>query len=278
MKLETAMKKTTNYIIYPILALLISISSVQAQSKNDQARNYLYAAELAYEEQNYADALDALNQVENIMGKSGAKLAALRVKIYADQQQWTKAKKALNTFYSFNPSEKFSRKMSPYLLKIDEGTAEALAATLKLGIQYYNGDGVVRNQAHAAKLFKETCDSGSTSGCWWLGDSYYSGHGVEKSYIRANELYGKVCEAGHGGGCFGLTVLYRQGWGVEQSNEREVEFLQKACDFDHSVGCYNLGIRYKVGKVVTKNFTRANLLFKKACNLGYTRACSFRAE
>jgi hypothetical protein len=106
------------------LTLIFTSFMSVAQSKNDQAKTYFYAAEVAYEEQNYSDALVALTQVESIMGKSGAKLAALRIKIYADQQQWTKAKKALNAFYSFSPKANFARKMSPYLIKVDNGLKE----------------------------------------------------------------------------------------------------------------------------------------------------------
>ena len=101
----------------------MSFSSA-AQSTAEQAKNYYYAAEFAHKDKNYADALVALNKVENIMGKSGAKLAALRVKIYSEQQQWTKAKKSLNAFYAYSPSQRFIRAMSPYLIKIDKKLAE----------------------------------------------------------------------------------------------------------------------------------------------------------
>ncbi|MFT5636115.1 MAG: hypothetical protein ACI89T_001572, partial [Cognaticolwellia sp.] len=42
------------------LTLIFTSFMSVAQSKNDQAKTYFYAAEVAYEEQNYSDALVAL--------------------------------------------------------------------------------------------------------------------------------------------------------------------------------------------------------------------------
>ena len=105
---------------YLLLAMLIFISTAYAQSSSETARNYLYAAEIAYEGKDYNGALSALNKVEKMMGRSGARLAALRVKIYADQAKWFKAKKALKQFYSFSPKEAYARKISPYAIKVDD--------------------------------------------------------------------------------------------------------------------------------------------------------------
>ena len=120
MSMEKIMIKKLKCIQYLLMGTLIFISGVYAQSSSETARNYLYAAETAYEDKDYSEALSALTKVEKLMGRSGARLAALRVKIYSDQAQWSKAKKALNQFYSFSPKEAYAKKLSPYVIKIDD--------------------------------------------------------------------------------------------------------------------------------------------------------------
>ena len=103
-------------------------------------------------------------KIERIMGKSGAKLAALRVKIYTEQYQWSKAKNALDAFYGFSPDANFAREMSPYLLKIDAGfkalktreEAEQIAQIQrdKEAVQYAEKQRLLKNELDKKKAEK----------------------------------------------------------------------------------------------------------------------------
>jgi hypothetical protein len=74
-------------------------------------------------------------------------------------------------------------------------------ACADLGMRYYLGKGITRNQVRANALFKKACDGGVAHACYNLANSYEEGEGVEKDLEQARLFYQRACEAGDQEAC-----------------------------------------------------------------------------
>jgi TPR repeat protein len=142
-----------------------------------------------------------------------------------------------------------------------------------LGLMYFKGEGVAKDQNRAAGLFKRACDAGGTGGCLDLGEMYSRGEGVPKDLNRAADFFKRACDAGGAPGCTDLGRMYHHGEGVAQDFNRAADLFKKACDAGGSVGCLDLGEMYVRGQGVLRDRNRAADLFKKACDAGVNRGC-----
>src|SRR5438094_5062081 len=75
-----------------------------------------------------------------------------------------------------------------------------------LGLMYGNGDGVAKDAARAAALYRKACDGGDARGCTNLGVMYANGDGVAKDAAQAVALNRKACDGGDAGGCTNLSL------------------------------------------------------------------------
>ena len=81
-------------------------------------------AQGAYENQQYDDALTAIDKVESLLGNTNAQLSALKVKTYFKKNQFIKAKAEMDVFFGFTTTEVLTREVSSYLIQIDKGIKE----------------------------------------------------------------------------------------------------------------------------------------------------------
>ncbi|GAA6170710.1 hypothetical protein NBRC116592_03800 [Colwellia sp. KU-HH00111] len=110
-----------NIVILATLYLLFfSIASHAQSSKNNQAKAYFFAAQEAFESQQYDDALIAIAKVESLLGKSNAMLSALKVKTYVEQKKFIEAKAEIDVFFGFKARDELAREVSSYLIKVDK--------------------------------------------------------------------------------------------------------------------------------------------------------------
>ncbi|MGN8519935.1 tetratricopeptide repeat protein [Helicobacter pylori] len=79
----------------------------------------------------------------------------------------------------------------------------------------------------AKKYFKKACDLQYAEGCTRLGISYYNGEGVKGGLIKAIQYYKKACDLNNGFGCRGLSFLYENGYGVEEDQEKAAQYYEK---------------------------------------------------
>ena len=56
------------------------------------------------------------------------------------------------------------------------------------GLRYERGDGVGRDEARAAELYRQACEEGSAWGCGYLGVLHNYGRGVGKDLAAAVRL------------------------------------------------------------------------------------------
>ena len=83
-----------------------------------------------------------------------------------------------------------------------------------LGLMYYNGNGVHKDYAKVAELWKKACDMQEATACNNLGALYYDGKGVSQDIAKAVELFKKACDMQEANACFNL-MLYLYGQGVK---------------------------------------------------------------
>ncbi len=101
-----------------------------------------------------------------------------------------------------------------YRAAAEQGDAEAQN---KLGLVYYNGQGVVQSYEEAAKWFRKAAEQGHAIAQGNLGFAYDKGLGVPQSYTEAAKWYRKAAEQGNAIAQNNLGFAYDNGQGVPQS-------------------------------------------------------------
>ena len=151
-------------------------------------------------------------------------------------------------------------------------------ACARAGRLYEDGkNGLPKNAARAAELYRTSCDLGSAIGCHNLAVMYAAGEGgLAVDATRAVALYTKACESGHGPACTRLGKLYADARdGVEADLQRAFGAYEKACERDEPEGCALLARMYDVGKGrVARDPAKAATLYQKACTAGSGMACN----
>ena len=104
---------------------------------------------------------------------------------------------------------------------------------------YGAGRGVPKNDALAAKLYKQGCDGGSATGCYDLGYVYAHGQGVTQSDTMAVVWYRKAAAQGHARSQYCLADMFEYGKGVAKDPAEAIITLtstEHGYDADQSVG------------------------------------------
>jgi hypothetical protein len=121
--------------------------------------------------------------------------------------------------------------------KAEEGDVEA---QYRLGICYFNGEGVKQSYKEAVKLFEPLAKEGYMEAQFVLGDCYYFGYGVKRDFKEAAKLY---LFAGSQGDCIAVKKLENIYGGfftslvVKKYIEKELELLKSKKD---DLPCYVL--------------------------------------
>jgi TPR repeat protein len=89
-------------------------------------------------------------------------------------------------------------------------------AELNLALHYYNGNGVAKDYAEAAELFRKAAEQNNAPAQNYIGICYYNGNGVPKDYAEAVKWYRKAAEQNNDAAQYNLGNCYRGGLGVEK--------------------------------------------------------------
>lgn len=92
------------------------------------------------------------------------------------------------------PAEPGTAKPDPIRQSAERGDARA---QVKLGIQYYEGNGVLQNYKESVKWLQKAAGQGETEGQYQLGERYRNGEGVPKDYVRAHVLFNLAATRGN---------------------------------------------------------------------------------
>ena len=99
-------------------------------------------------------------------------------------------------------------------------------AQYDLGVMYYKGEGVEKDDKKAFKWFTKSAEQGNANAQYNLG----SMHGLEMDYKKAVEWYTKSAEQGNANAQFNLGFMYSKGLGVEKDHEKAFEWYTKSAE------------------------------------------------
>ena len=108
------------YLIFCLLLTPYFDATAEKNTNENKARAYYFAAEEAYAQQKFDDALTAITEAESLLNKSNARISSLRVKILFEIKDYVAAKKELQHFYTFQAQDDLVREMSSFQLKLDK--------------------------------------------------------------------------------------------------------------------------------------------------------------
>ena len=93
----------------------------------------------------------------------------------------------------------------------DQGDARAQSI---LGLIYYGGRGVPRNDNEAVRWFRRAADLGDATGKLYLGVMFADGRGVPQDYAEAARWYRLAADLGDAQAQYNLGLAYAKGEGV----------------------------------------------------------------
>ena len=167
-----------------------------------------------------------------------------------------------NTSTTSSPSD-------PVLRRAQEGDAEAQVA---MGIRYYKGEDVPKDDAKAMEWWRKAAEQGNTAGQYLVGRMYASGEGVTKDEVKAAEWFRKAADRGHAHAQNDLGDLYYFGRGVSRDYGTAAVWFGKAAAQGHSDAQYSLGWMYEHGQGLPKDEDKAVEWYRKAAAQGHTEA------
>ncbi len=101
-------------------------------------------------------------------------------------------------------------------------------AQFYLAMLYDAGNGVARDQARAASLYRKAAEQHHLLAQLFLGVLYYSGEGVKKDLSEAAHWFRTPADSGNDQAQFYLGSLYASGEGVQQDDSTAIHYLSGA--------------------------------------------------
>ena len=117
----------------------------------------------------------------------------------------------------------------------------------KLGVMYWNGNGIERSIPEALTGMEKGCRLRDAEACQSLGDLYLMGDQEIRDTPRAATFYSSACDLGSGAACLSMGRLAGQGALGQEGREQEAQYYEKSCKLDYGMGCVNLGYLYAEG-------------------------------
>jgi len=105
-----------------------------------------------------------------------------------------------------------------------------------------------------------------------LGVMYYTGDGVEKDEVKAVEWFQKAADQGYPKAQYNLGLMYETGWIVMQDYYQAFKWFRKAAGKGYLLAQYNLGRMYLNGQGITKDYAKAKKWYKKVAKQGLADA------
>jgi len=141
-------------------------------------------------------------------------------------------------------------------------------AQFNLGVMYFHGDGVSRDQDKGVYWFKKAAEQGYAIAQHNLGYMYFSGEGVPKNHKKALYWRTQAAEQGYANAQNSLGTMYEKGDGVSRDYKQAVYWYTRAAEQGDEIAQNNLGAMYHNGEGVTRNPIEAYKWFMLAAALG----------
>lgn len=149
-----------------------------------------------------------------------------------------------------------------------------------LGIEYYTGEHVEKDDVKSFEYTKKAADMRDYSGMHGLGWRYLKGTGCNKNIEKGLEMWKEAVELGSGAAANDLYCYYSGGVdGVipigHKDNELAKVYLLKAVELGDCYGYWNIARNYYSGNgLFERNYSLAYTYMKKAADAGILDACA----
>ena len=100
----------------------------------------------------------------------------------------------------------------------------------QIGLFYYNGWGVQKNESEALKWFERAANHGNVYGMYNSGFFYREGRGTELDYVKAKEYFEKAAAADHLQSMVELATAYKDGFGCQKNYQEAFRLFTLASD------------------------------------------------
>jgi len=146
-------------------------------------------------------------------------------------------------------------------------------AQFNLGCCYDLGWGVAKDEAEAAKWCRKAAEQNLPEAQVFVGASYANGGaGVVKDEVEAVRWYRKAAEQNSADAQFSLGFHYATGRGVARDKAAAVRWYRKAAEQHNAHAQFALGFCYANGEGVAKNGVEAVKWYRKAAEQNHAEA------
>lgn len=148
-------------------------------------------------------------------------------------------------------------------------------AALQTAINYYQGNGVMKDYLRALEYFHLADQKGDHKAARYIGLCYENGYGVSKDYGEAVKWYQKAADNGDITATCYLGHMYEEGMGVARDYSKAKQLYMKSVergDIIAAPGMVAVGGLYEKGIGVDKNIQEARKWYQKAVDAGYKNA------
>lgn len=145
-------------------------------------------------------------------------------------------------------------------------------AELIVGLKYLDGDGVVVNEADAAKWLERAAIAGQPVAQYRLGTLYERGRGVAADPVKSAHWYTLAAQAGNRKAMHNLAVAYASGTGVTKNMAEAARWFAKAAALGLSDSQFNLAVLYERGLGVPQSLLDAYKWYAIAATSGDTES------
>lgn len=125
----------------------------------------------------------------------------------------------------FKPEDAYTKLLRELKALAEQGDA---AAHLKVGLMYYNGQGVLQDYAEAIQWFRKSALQGNPFAQSNVGYMYEKGEGVPQDYLEAAKWYRQAAERGNAQAQFTLGYMYEKGLGMQQDEVQALMWFNLA--------------------------------------------------
>ena len=108
----------------------------------------------------------------------------------------------------------------------------------KLGVMYYDGDGVEQNMEKAFKWFKDAASwklLNFPKALYYVGFMYANGQGVDKNMEKAFEWYKRAAAMDDGDSMYEVAYMYANGQGVKKDTDKALKWYKRAERHPHAM-------------------------------------------
>jgi uncharacterized protein len=151
----------------------------------------------------------------------------------------------------------------------DQGYAPAQSL---LGLMLRDGQGVPQDDAQAAKWFRKAADQGYAQAQGMLGIMLHGGQGVPQDYAEAAKWFRRAADQGDADAQVMLGITLHDGRGVPQDYSEAVKWYRKSADQGEAVAQLNLGVALHDGQGVPQDYVEAAKWYRKAADQGSASA------